>query len=73
MHTFSDLTSKIQADIDRFGGSLPERNAIAWRGYLTALLEWSAMPVPVYRELADLIPKITDDPVTAIMLGRDNM
>jgi hypothetical protein len=41
----AELMFRINADIEHFGGTLPEKTAIAWRGYLAAMLEWSLISV----------------------------
>lgn len=68
-----ELTNRINRDIDHFDGCLPERFAIAWRGYLAALLEWQLISVSNHDQLSDLLPQLEEpDPVVAIMLGRDH-
>lgn len=47
----AELSYRIQADIDHFGGTMPEMTAVAWRGYLAAMLEWNLIPVATYDEL----------------------
>jgi hypothetical protein len=63
--------ARIQADIDHFGGVLPERTAISWRGYLAAMLEWNLIPVAQYDALLARIPSVDDDPAIAILMGRE--
>ena len=67
----SELSNRIQADIDHFAGTLPERFAIAWRSYLAGLLEWGVIDVPTYDALLARVPAIQDDPAVAIMRGRE--
>lgn len=67
----SELRGRIQADLRHFGGALPERQAIAWRAYLAALLEWNVLPLASHDELRGYLPPIEDDPVPAILLGRE--
>ncbi len=69
---FSELLSRINVDMNHFSGLLPERNAIAWRGYLTALYEWQLLSRDNFSDLMTLLPLVEDDPVGAIMLGRGN-
>jgi hypothetical protein len=66
-----ELMHRIDADIEHFGGTLPERTAIAWRGYLAAMLEWDMIPVAQYDALLARIPPVNDDPSIAILRGRD--
>jgi hypothetical protein len=67
----TELLHRITVDIDHFRGSLPERTAIAWRGYLAAALEWNALTVEEYDALLTRIPPVHDDPAIAILRGRD--
>ena len=67
----AELLYRIQADVDHFGGTLPENTAISWRGYLAAMLEWSLIPLDQYKALLARIPEVADDPAIAILSGRD--
>lgn len=67
----SELSYRIQADIDHFGGHMPEKTAISWRGYLAAMLEWNLIPVAQYEALLERIPPVNDDPAIAILIGRE--
>ncbi len=66
-----ELAGRIRDDLAYFNGKMPERNAIAWRAYLAALLEWNLMTIADHDQLVRLLPDINDDPVVAILLGRD--
>jgi hypothetical protein len=68
--TYGELRRRIQADSDHFGGTLPERTALAWDGYLAALLEWGLLSVADHERLTRLLPPIADNPVVDILLGR---
>jgi hypothetical protein len=48
-----------------------ERTAVAWRGYLAAMLEWNLIPVAQYDQLLAKIPEVGDDAAVAILRGRD--
>ncbi len=53
----------------QFFGHLPERNTIAWGGYLAALFEKGLLDYPHYRELIGLLPKLTmPNPVDDIFI-----
>lgn len=67
----TELSYRIQADIDHFGGNMPEITAVSWRGYLAAMLEWNLIPVAAYDELLARIPAVKDDPAVAILMGRE--
>jgi hypothetical protein len=66
----AELLHRIAADIEHHGGALPERTAIAWRGYLAAALEWSVITVEQYDSLLVRVPPVRDDPAIAILRGR---
>lgn len=66
-----ELLYRLQADIDHFAGTLPERNGIAWRGYLAAMLEWDHISSTDYDSLLSRLPPVEDDPSIAILRGRD--
>jgi hypothetical protein len=68
--TTVELKDRIEADISHFGGALPERAALVWDGYLAALLEWDLITPSQHKELSELLPKIDDNPVIGIFLGR---
>jgi hypothetical protein len=67
----SEIAYRIQADVDHFGGTMPERTALAWRGYLAAILEWNLIPLDQYEQLLARIPVVDDDPSVVILRGRD--
>ena len=67
----AELVHRINADVEHFGGALPERTAIAWRGYLAAVLEWNVITVEQYDSLLARVPPVNDDPAIAILSGRD--
>jgi hypothetical protein len=69
--TPTEILGRINANIEHFEGSLPERVAIAWRGYLAAMLEWDLIPVGEYDVLTARLPPVPDDPAAAILLGWD--
>lgn len=68
--TPDELKERIQREAAHFGGVLPERVAIAWDGYLAALLEWNLISVSDHAEASRMLPEIPDNPVMAIFLGR---
>lgn len=67
---FSELKSRLQTEAAYFNGNIPERVAIAWDGYLAALLDWNLISPEQHKELTNLLPEIPDNPVLAIFLGR---
>jgi hypothetical protein len=67
----AELMHRIDADIEHSGGTLPERTAIAWRGYLAAMLEWNVITVEQYDTLLARIPPVHDDPAIEILRGRN--
>jgi hypothetical protein len=68
--TFEELRNRLLADFDHFGGKLPERNALAWYGYLAALIEWGLIDVSTHSRLCNILPKTEDNPSATILLGR---
>ena len=70
--TVEELQQRISRELSHFGGVLPERVAIAWDGYIAALLEWDLLTPAEHSRLADLLPQIPDNPVLAIFLGRSD-
>lgn len=65
-----EMKDRVQRDIDHFNGTMPERVAIAWDGYLAALLEWGLISVDGHKTATDLLPPISNNPVIGIFLGR---
>lgn len=71
--TLDELCSRIQRDIDRHDGKLPQRDAIAWDGYLAALIEWGLISVADHAKLSEMLPTIKNNPAIQIMLGSPGM
>jgi hypothetical protein len=67
-----ELNHRIGVDVRHYKGTLPERVAIAWRGYLAALLEWGVISIQAHDRLVKLLPDIENDPVVDILLGREH-
>lgn len=66
------IKSRINADVIHFEGSLPERYALAWHGYLAGAFECGGIEIQSYSYLVDLLPKIKDpNPILEIFDGRD--
>jgi hypothetical protein len=51
VNRISELEYRIQSTIASLGGTLPERYAIAWHGYLAAMVEWKLISILDYRQL----------------------
>lgn len=71
--TLEELRSRIGREIQHYNGILPERVTIAWDGYLAALIEWGLLSVKDHGTLVDLLPKVEDNPVVDILLGRPDI
>lgn len=56
-----ELQYRIEADQAHFGGTLPSRNALAWRAYLSGLLEWSIIDRQRFDRLAAMLPEVEED------------
>ena len=68
----AELEYRIAVDRRHFAGQLPERVAIAWRGYCAGLLEWGVIDVKHHDRLLQSLPDIENDPVRDILLGRED-
>jgi hypothetical protein len=68
--TLEELKDRLHQEITHFGGLMPERVAIAWDGYVAALLEWNLITPTEHQEVLTMLPEVPDNPVMAIFLGR---
>ncbi len=66
-----ELRFRLSAELKYHRGLPPERTVLAWRGYLAAMLEWQLIHQESYDQLLRQLPDIDDDPVVAILLGRE--
>ena len=68
----NDLTEhRVLAELDAFGGNMPERYALVWHGYLAALMERGLIDPQVYKRLHDALPKIEEpNPLITLFEGR---
>jgi hypothetical protein len=71
--TLEELQARLTEAVIYYGGELPKEAALVWEGYFAALLEWGLISVGIHAALADMLPKITDNPVMGIFLGFDNL
>lgn len=67
----AELSHRIEAEANHFGGSMPERTAVCWRGYLAAMLEWGLLQPEHHQRLLMLVPAVEQDPAIAILRGRE--
>ena len=51
---------------------MPESFAIAWSGYIAALIEWGLISVSEHEQLCKMLPTVEDDPSVSILLGRSD-
>jgi len=70
--TFAGLRDKLTEEVERHGGRLPERIAFVWYGYLAALLLYDLISLKEYSDLCDLLPRIEDNPVGTMFIGRQD-
>jgi hypothetical protein len=70
--SLDELRKRIQREIDFYGGTMQERSALAWAGYLAALIEWGLISVADHERLCKMLPRIEDNPAVQILLGREN-
>lgn len=70
---FANVHFRIQEQIDHFGGTLPERHAIAWAGFLAALSEEGLLAQQHYASLMDMLPEISaPNPVRDLFVFEPN-
>jgi hypothetical protein len=69
--TLEEMRTRLQEEIQHFGGVMPERVALVWHGYLAALIEWGLITINEHAQLTEMLPKIPDNPVMAVFLGRE--
>jgi len=43
--------------------------ALIWHGYLTALLEWGLIEVPIFDRLTDLLPRVGNKELCELSMG----
>jgi hypothetical protein len=67
--TLEELRSRIQASKRYYGGTLPSDAALAWGGYLAALIEWGMLSVSDHATLNDMLPKVEGDAVLQVLGG----
>ncbi len=69
--TVDELQYRIEMDLAAFHGDMPERNALAWHGYLAGVFEWGIIDLRAYRVLRSMLPRIAPpSPIEVIFLGR---
>lgn len=56
-----ELQYRIESDKAYFGGTFPNRNALAWRAYLSGLLEWSIIDRPMFDRLSANLPEVGEN------------
>lgn len=66
-----EIARRIERERGHSGGHIPERVALVWYGYLAGLIEWGMISVAEHAELSNLLPQIADNPVMAVLLGRE--
>jgi hypothetical protein len=66
-----EIRQRIERDRRSCGGHLPEIHVIAWRAYLSGLLEWGVLPIQDFDRLTASLPAVDDDPAVAILIGRE--
>jgi hypothetical protein len=70
--TFDELEKRIRETTEHYGGSMPTDMALAWSGYLAALIEWGLISADQHSRLLGSLPRIADNPTTQILLGYDS-
>jgi hypothetical protein len=68
----SELSYRIEIEIQAFGGEIPERYSLAWHGYLCGIFEWGIIDLQGYQQLIKLLPSVkSPNPIETIFSGRD--
>jgi hypothetical protein len=65
MIELSEITDKINADVDVFGGRLPRRFAVAWAGYLQALQDFDLISQSDHRAMDSMLRSTSGADVTS--------
>jgi hypothetical protein len=71
--TFDELRDRIQEVADHYGGALPGEDAIAWSGYVAALLENSLISPEDHRRLQEFLGPEGAEHVLPIFLGPEGI
>jgi hypothetical protein len=70
-HIADEIKRRIENDITYHNGMMPELTALAWHGYLAALLEWDLVSINEHKILIDLLPAANDGALEGIWLSRE--
>jgi hypothetical protein len=68
-----ELSYRIDAEAAHFGGTMPEKTAICWRGYLAAMLERGMLQPDQYDGLLVRVPDVEQDPAIDLLRGRGSI
>jgi hypothetical protein len=68
--TFEGLRARLQHQLDRHAGNLPEKTTSAWDGYFAALVEWGLISAADHKRLSDMLPVLDNNPAESILVGR---
>jgi hypothetical protein len=64
-----ELRERILDSVRAYGRPLPREMALAWHGYLAAVLEWGIVSPSQHQELTGMLPEPPGSFVTRIFLG----
>jgi hypothetical protein len=64
-----ELRGRILDSVRSYGEPLPREMAMAWHGYLAAVLEWGLVSAAQHAELSGMLPEPPGDFVAHIFLG----
>ncbi|MEX8493300.1 hypothetical protein [Sphaerotilus sp.] len=68
--TLGELLDRLKQAEDYYGGAIPRDAALAWSGYIGALLEWGLISVHDHQIAAEHLPEIEgENPIIRIFLG----
>jgi hypothetical protein len=65
-----NLEANLEDDLRHFEGRLPERAAIAWHAFLSAMMEWRILVFAEYRRILTQLPPYPSQPIDHVLLGR---
>jgi hypothetical protein len=70
---FLQIECRIQADIDHYGGNVPEIVVALWEGYLAAVSECDIISTEEYGVLSKMLPSLHNDLIIKLFIGVQNL
>jgi hypothetical protein len=66
-----ELRERIRDSVRAYGRPLPREKALAWHGYLAAVLEWGIVSPSQHQELTGMLPAPPGSFITGIFPGHE--